>query len=139
MRVLIIDGQGGKLGKLIVETIKSSLPEIELVAVGTNSIATATMLKAGADFGATGENPVVVNAAEADCIVGPLGILAADALFGEVTEKMAAAVGRAKAMKLLVPVNRCNNYVVGTKNPSMSEYAEEVAKKVQELYEKNKH
>ena len=139
MRVLIIDGQGGKLGKLIVETIKSSLPEIELVAVGTNSIATATMLKAGADFGATGENPVVVNAAEADCIVGPLGILAVDALLGEVTEKMAAAVGRAKAMKLLVPVNRCNNYVVGTKNASMSEYAEEVAKKVQELYEKNKH
>ena len=139
MRVLIIDGQGGKLGKLIVETIKSSLPEIELVAVGTNSIATATMLKAGADFGATGENPVVVNAAETDCNVGPLGILAADALLGEVTEKMAAAVGRAKAMKLLVPVNRCNNYVVGTKNTSMSEYAEEVAKKVQELYEKNKH
>ena len=82
MKILVIDGQGGKIGKMLVENLKKNLPEYEIIAFGTNSIATATMLKAGADFGATGENPVIVNCIDADIIIGPLRIIISNALLG---------------------------------------------------------
>ncbi|MCL2856862.1 MAG: DUF3842 family protein [Oscillospiraceae bacterium] len=113
MKVVIIDGQGGKMGQMIVERIKSVDISCELTAVGTNSIATSAMLKAGAQFGATGENPVIVASRNADVIIGPLGIIAADSLLGEVTPAMAVAIAQSKAKKLLLPVNLCNNIVVG--------------------------
>ncbi|MBO4947392.1 MAG: DUF3842 family protein [Lachnospiraceae bacterium] len=119
--ITIIDGQGGRMGKSIIEQLKKQFPEQEVLAIGTNSIATAAMMKAGADYGATGENPVIVAARNSDIIIGPIGIVIADALFGEVTEKMAAAVGRSHAQKILMPVNRCNNHVVGCENLSMNE------------------
>ena len=81
MKIVIIDGQGGKMGKMIVEQLKEILPECELTAIGTNSIATSAMLRAGADFGATGENPILYNCADADIIIGPLGIVVANSLW----------------------------------------------------------
>ena len=91
MMIMVIDGQGGKMGKNIVEQLKKRFPEDELLAIGTNSIATAAMLKAGADAGATGENPAIVGSRRADIIIGPMGIVIADSLLGESTPKMAVA------------------------------------------------
>lgn len=121
MKILVIDGQGGKMGSLIIAALKQKTEGHEIVAVGTNSIATSAMLRAGADAGATGENPVVVNARDADIIVGPIGILAADALLGEITPEMAIAVGRSAAEKILIPINRCNHTIVGVKSLTMTE------------------
>ena len=122
MRTVIIDGQGGKMGKMLVEQLKKSLPSLELIAIGTNSIATAAMMKAGADHGATGENPAVVISSDADIIIGPIGIVIADSMLGEVTPVMAKAIGQSKAEKILIPVNKCNNHVVGSRDLPLSEH-----------------
>ena len=121
MNILVIDGQGGKIGSMVISLLKKALPEQEVIAIGTNSIATSAMLKAGADKGASGENPVIVNAKKADIIVGPLGITIADSMLGEVTPKMAEAVGSSNAQKLLIPTNNCNNIVIGTESLSLNE------------------
>ncbi len=122
MKILIIDGQGGKLGALAVTEVKERIPHAEIIAVGTNSTATAAMLKAGAENGATGENPVVVCAANADIIIAPIAAVIADSLLGEVTPKMACAVGSSHAQKILIPSNRCSNFVVGVNAMTMAEY-----------------
>ena len=123
MTIMVIDGQGGKMGKGLVEQLKKLCPEDEILAIGTNSIATAAMLKSGADAGATGENPAVVNSrTPADIIVGPMGIVIADSLMGEITPKMAVAIGQSPAKKVLIPVNRCQHFVVGCRDISMGEY-----------------
>jgi len=126
LHILIIDGQGGKLGRLLTETALTRLPGAEVIAVGTNSIATSNMMKGGAHHGATGENAVVVNAARADLILGPIGIVLADSLYGEVTEKMAAAVGRSPAQKILLPVSRCGTTVVGAEDTNLTRLLEQV-------------
>ena len=134
MTILVIDGQGGRLGKQIVEAARSQFPDAEILAVGTNATATATMLKAGADDGATGENPVVVACRKADIIMGPLGIVIADSLLGEVTEKMALAVARSKAERILIPMNRCDNLVAGVNAQSIGELVDDaVAKMIQTI------
>ena len=115
-KIVIIDGQGGKMGQMLIEQIKAKQIKCEIFAVGTNSIATANMLKSGADYGATGENPIVVNSRDADIIVGPIGIVVADSLLGEVTPKIAVAIGQSNAKKILLPINRCNTHIVGTQN-----------------------
>ena len=120
-KITIIDGQGGKMGKTIVEQLKKQFPQQEILAVGTNSTATAAMLKAGADYGATGENPVIVAARDSDLIIGPIGIVIADSLHGEITPAMAMAVGQRHAKQLLMPVNRCNHHVIGTDQMSLNE------------------
>ena len=114
---------------LTEKTKNAAIPGAQIYAIGTNSIATAAMLKAGADYGATGENPVLVNSRDADYIIGPLGIMAADSLLGEVTPAMAVAVGQSSAMKILLPVNKCNHHVVGVSSEySMSELAEQAVR-----------
>lgn len=133
MRVVIIDGQGGRIGQLLVERIREAALDCEVVAIGTNSIATTAMLKAGADRGATGENPVLVLCRDADVIVGPLGIIAADSLMGEITDKMAAAVAKSSATKLLLPVNMCNKIVAGTRSMTMSALISEAVTQLSEL------
>ncbi|HHY82559.1 MAG TPA: DUF3842 family protein [Clostridiales bacterium] len=138
MKLLVIDGQGGKMGKAVVEQLKAAFPEQEIIAIGTNSIATSTMLKAGADMGATGENPVIYNSADADIIIGPIGIIVANSLLGEVTPSMAAAVSGSKAVKILIPSNKCNSHVVGTQDLSLSEYVSLVIDKVKELIIENR-
>ena len=122
MRAVIVDGQGGRLGKLMVEALKVRLPQAEIWALGTNSIATAVMIKAGADCGATGENPVVRGVMDADVILGPVGIVVAHAILGEVTPIMAEAVGGCRGRKFLVPMNNCGVVVAGTQELSMSDY-----------------
>ena len=136
MKVVVIDGQGGRLGQMIVEAIcKEELP-LDLYAVGTNSIATSAMLKAGASQGATGENPVIVACKDADVIIGPIAIVSADSLLGEITPAMAVAIGQSKAIKLLLPVSHCDNQVVGVKNLTMGEMVKETVLKLKELLEK---
>ncbi len=120
MNVLIIDAQGGGLGRQLVAAVKKELPEAYVTAVGTNTAATAAMLKAGADRSATGENAVVVCCRRADVILGPVGIVIADALLGEVSPKMAAAVGRSPARRILIPFNQCDTVVVGVPEQSIS-------------------
>ena len=133
MKITIIDGQGGKIGKTIVEQLKKAHPEQELYAIGTNSLATSAMLKAGADYGATGENPCVVNAADSDIIIGPVGIVIANALLGEITPVIATAVGASKAYKILIPMNKCNHHIVGCTDAGLSENIRMVCEKVDEL------
>ena len=135
MRVLVIDGQGGGLGRQLVAAISALCPEAELTAVGTNSLAASAMLKAGAARVATGENAVVVNARRADLIVGPLGIVIADALLGEITPTMAQAVCQADAKRVLIPVNHCDNYVVGVPEGPVSALVQAAAQKVKALCE----
>lgn len=125
MKVVVIDGQSGRMGQVFIERARAADLPCQFIAVGTNAIATSAMLKAGADAGATGENPVVVNCRDADVIVGPIGILAADSLLGEITAAMAAAVGRSPAQKLLLPVNHCSNVVVGTQALTLSKLMDE--------------
>ena len=120
MKVVVIDGQSGRIGRLLVEKIREEKLPCELVAIGANAIATSAMLKAGADAGATGENPVVVACRSADVIAGPVGIIAADAMMGEITPKMAKAVGQSSARKLLLPVNLCSIIVPGTQSLSLT-------------------
>lgn len=133
MKTVIIDGQGGRIGSLLVEKLKSSGIDTEIIAIGTNSIATAAMLRSGADAGATGENPVVVACRDADCIMGPMGILAADSLLGEVTPRMAQAVAASSAEKILLPVNKCSLHVVGAKELTVPALITEAVSLLQQL------
>lgn len=133
MRVLIIDGQGGGLGRQLVEAIKNRCPQAIITAVGTNTAATAAMLKAGADYAATGENSVLVGCRRADVIVGPVGIVIADAMLGEITPAMAAAVGQSQARRVLVPVNHCDNIVVGVAELSMAALVKSAADQIAEM------
>lgn len=135
MKILIIDAQGGGIGKQLVTAIKRDLPQMEITAVGTNSMATTAMLKAGADHAATGENAVIVGCRKADVIVGPIGIVIADAMCGEVTPAMAVAVGQSSAKRLLIPVNHCDNVIVGIADLSIGLMIESVEKKLKTLYE----
>ena len=132
-KVLVIDGQGGGLGRQLVSALAAACPEAELTAVGTNSLAANAMLKAGASRAATGENAVVVNCHHADVIVGPIGIVIADALLGEITPAMAAAVCQSGAKRVLVPINHCENYVVGVPDQPVSQLVAAAAQKVKEL------
>ena len=119
MKVLVIDGQGGGLGRQLVAAVKAGYPDVEVLAVGTNSAATGAMLKAGADMAATGENSVEVACRKADVIMGPVGIVIADSMLGEITPRMAVAVGQSRAKRILIPVNLCDNIVVGVSDVSM--------------------
>lgn len=125
MKIVVIDGQGGRMGRQLIEGVRSAGFSCDITAIGTNVLATSAMLKAGADRGATGENPVIVACRDADVIVGPIGILAADSLLGEVTPAMAVAVGQSRAAKLLLPVNQCKNIVVGTQQMTFSQLVAE--------------
>ena len=127
MKVLIIDGQGGGLGRQLVTAVKEKCPEAEVLAVGTNRTATGAMLRAGADQAATGENAVLVACRRADVIIGPIGIVIADSMLGEITPAMAAAVGQSPARRILLPVNQCDNLVVGAADLSMADKVREAA------------
>ncbi len=130
MNLLVIDGQGGQLGGQLIKSLKAHFENVNVMAVGTNATATATMLKAGADQAATGENPVIVASRKADVIIGPIGIVIADALFGEITPQMAIAVGQADAVRILLPMNRCDNLVAGVSDLSTTTILEDVLLKL---------
>ncbi len=130
MDILIIDGQGGNLGRMLTKRVKEAMPQADITAVGTNSTATENMLKGGADRAATGENAVVVNARRAKIIAGPLGIVIADALLGEVTPAMALAVGSSDAVRILIPMNRCDTLVAGVGERPMGELVDDAVRKI---------
>jgi len=133
MRVLVIDGMGGGIGKLIIEKVKAGLNAVEIMAVGTNTVATTVMLKAGADFGATGENAVVYNSSRADYIIGVVGIILANSMHGEVSPKMAEAVSLSAAHKILIPIEKCSVTVMGVAAAPIQVYVDEVVNKLREF------
>lgn len=133
MKIVVIDGQGGRMGKMLVEKIKPIAQDHEIMAIGTNSIATSAMLKAGADYGATGENPILWNCRDADIILGPVGIIVTNALHGEISPKMAQAICECKACKILIPVNKCNLKVVGVSDMSLGDYIDLAISEVKTL------
>lgn len=137
MNILVIDAQGGGIGSQLVSAIKKAAPDLLVTAVGTNSLATSAMLKAGADCGATGENAVIVGCRNADLIVGPVGIVIADAMLGEVTPAMALAVGQCNAKKLLIPINHCSNIVVGVADLNIRGLIREAVERIKDLTDKN--
>ena len=136
MNLLVIDGQGGQLGSQIIKAIRTRYNDINIVAVGTNTTATTSMIKAGANQGATGENPVIVASRKANVIIGPIGIVIADSLLGEITPKMAVAVGQSNATKILVPINKCENLVAGVPNLTTSALIDDTLNKLQEIISK---
>ena len=122
MKIVVIDGQGGNIGRRIVEEIKAKKTGCEILAIGTNSTATALMMKGGADVGATGENPVVLASRDADVIIGPIGIILADSMYGEITPRMAEAIGASRARKILIPINKCVTVAGVDESMSISDY-----------------
>lgn len=136
MRIAVIDGQGGGIGKHIVERIRKTLPSgLEILALGTNTLATAAMLKAGADEGATGENAMVVNLPGVDLVVGSVAILMPHSMLGELTPKMAEAVGLCKAKKMLIPINRNNIDIIGALSEPLPHQVEGLVRKIKEQLE----
>ena len=137
MKLLVIDGQGGQLGAAIIKTVSERFSQVEITAVGTNANATAAMVKAGAKRAATGENPVSITASSADVIIGPIGIVIADSMLGEITPKMAEAVGKSKAVRILIPMNKCENIVAGVRAASVSALIEDAIERLNEILENN--
>ncbi|MBQ7295336.1 MAG: DUF3842 family protein [Clostridia bacterium] len=137
MNLLVIDGQGGQLGSQVIKAIHTRYNDIHIVAVGTNAAATTSMIKAGANQGATGENPVIVASRKADVIIGPVGIVIADALLGEITPEMAVAVGQSNATKILIPINKCENIVAGVPNLTTTDLIDDTLNKLQGIINKN--
>ena len=137
MNITIIDGQGGLLGAQLVKEISANFPSASVTAIGTNAMATAAMLKAGAKQAATGENPVVVACRHTDFIIGPIGIVIADSMLGEVTPNMAVAIGQADAMRILIPVNKCENLVAGVSSISTKALLEDVVEKLKKQIEES--
>ena len=133
VHILVIDAQGGGLGKQLVAAVKQGVSGADITAVGTNSAATSAMLKAGADRAATGENAVVVACRHADVIIGPVGIAIADSLLGEITPAMALAVGQSNAARILIPSNRCGNLIAGVTNQSMGDLVRHAVQLLQDL------
>ena len=128
MNILIIDGMGGGIGKSIIENIRNELTDIKITAVGTNSLATSAMLKAGATYGATGENAVVYNCTKATYIIGVIGIIVANSMHGEISPKMAAAVSASPAHKILLPIDKCNVTVLGLAQKPIQSLITEISK-----------
>ena len=141
MIIAVVDGQGGGIGRKVVEGLKEKLKDktnatqdkIEILALGTNSIATSSMIKAGANYGATGENPIIYNSSKVDIIVGPIAIILANGLRGEITPKMAEAISSSLARKILIPSNKCNVEVVASKQDSLSVQVEALIDRVKEI------
>ena len=132
-RIVVIDGQGGRMGSALVAGLRAEDVPAEIIAVGTNSAATAAMLRSGAAAAATGENPVIVCCRDADIIMGPMGIITANSLLGEITPRMSSAVSESPAQKLLIPVNRCSVAVVGVRELPLGEYVKLAVQKAKEL------
>ena len=136
MRIMVVDGQGGGIGKAVIATIRRRLgDDLEIVALGTNSLATSAMLKAGANEGATGENAIAVCAPKADVIVGSIAILAANSMLGELTPAMARAIAESPAEKLLIPLSRCNITVMGAASKPLPHYVDDVITALKERTE----
>lgn len=132
MEVVVIDGQGGGLGRSIVEAIKSSDLDLTVIGVGTNSIATNSLRKGGADIIATGENAIIYNAKNAKIIIGPIGLAFTNSMYGEISPNMAKAVNESEAKKYFLPISKCSSTVIGIVKKPMNEYIEELIGELKE-------
>ncbi len=140
MRIAVIDGQGGGMGKAIVEKLRVEFGDtIDIIALGTNALAAALMLKAGAGEGASGENAIVYCSPKVDVILGPIGIIAANSMLGELTPLMARAIAESPARKVLIPLNRCNIYMAGIKSEPLPNYIEDAVGQVRALIKADKN
>lgn len=134
MKIAVIDGQGGGIGKYVIERIRASLGvDVEILALGTNSLATSSMLKAGANEGATGESAIVFNADRADIIIGPIAIIIAFSMLGELTSKMAEAISKSPSKKILLPINKSNVQIVGVKNEPLPHLVDHVIEELKRM------
>jgi hypothetical protein len=138
MTILVVDAQGGGLGKALIQALRSQLEKATILGVGTNSNATLAMIKAGATEGATGENSIVVTSKKADIIVGPMGLIIANSMLGEITPKMAEAIAESSASKVLIPFQHCDTYLVGVKEATLAELVKEAVDKVVEIIKEKK-
>ena len=138
MKVLVVDGQGGGIGRQIIESIKKTYPDVDVTAVGTNVLATQAMIKAGANQAATGENAVIVNCRTADVIIGPIGIVIADSLLGEITPRIAVAVAQSSAERILLPMNLCSNYIAGYTQINTSKLIEDCLARIGQVMLRNR-
>ena len=132
LTIMVVDAQGGGLGKQLITLIRKELPNVHIIAVGTNSVASSTMLRAGADEAATGENSVRVVSRKADVIIGPVGMVIADAMLGEITKEMACAIAQSPAKRIMIPFNNCNNYIAGTSEISTGKLIADAVSKLKE-------
>ncbi len=137
MRIAVIDGQGGGIGKALVEKCRKTFGnDVEILALGTNSLATALMLKAGANEGATGENAIIYNTAKVEIITGPMGIICSNSLLGELTPLMARAIAESPAKKILIPISRCNVVVAGVENKLLLQYIDDAMEMIKAVFQK---
>ncbi|MCD6545466.1 MAG: DUF3842 family protein [Thermotogae bacterium] len=136
MRVAVVDGQGGGIGKTVIERLRKNFGDrIEIIALGTNALATSQMLKAGADVGASGENAIVFTSSKVDVIIGTIGIIAANSMLGEITPSMAKAISESKALKLLIPFQKCNIKIMGVMDKTMNNFIDEIMEYLKEMIE----
>ena len=134
MKIAVIDGQGGGIGRVIIEKIRNEFGEsMSIIALGTNALATSAMLKAGANECATGENAIVVNMKDVDIVMGSIGIMVTDALKGELTASMANAISTSKAYKVLIPLNKCNVHIAGVINEPLPHYIDDSIKIIKKI------
>jgi hypothetical protein len=136
MRIAVVDGQGGGIGRAIVEKIKAAMPEVEVIGLGTNSVATGQMIRAGADDGATGENAIVHNMKYVDIVVGVIAIINANSMLGELSPRMAQAIGESRAFKVLLPINRCNIHVVSVEDAPLGVHLDNAFRAIKEYVQK---
>ena len=135
VKILVIDAQGGGVGRQLVAAIKKAFPEDTVTAVGANGLAASAMLRAGADRAATGENAVVVNCRTADVIVAPIGAVIADAMLGEITPAMALAAAQRPAKRILLPITHCDNLVVGVREAGIGQLVQEAVERLRAVRE----
>lgn len=131
MVIAVVDGQGGGIGRAVVEKIKAAMPQIRVIGLGTNSVATGQMLRAGADDGATGENAIIHNMQHADIVVGVIGILNANSMMGELTPAMASAIGGSHTYKVLLPINRCHIHVVSVEDVPLGKHIDNAVEAIE--------
>ena len=135
MVIAVVDGQGGGLGRAIVEKLKAAFPDTEVIGLGTNSTATGQMLKGGADEGATGENAIVHNMQHVDVVCGVVGILNANSMMGELSPRMAEAIGASHTLKVLLPLNRCHIHVVSVEELTLGQHIDNMVETVRQYLE----
>jgi hypothetical protein len=123
--ITVLDAQGGGMGRNLVRMLKEKMPEVRVIAAGTNALATAAMLKAGADIGATGENAIKYNCANAKIIIAPIGMMIANSMYGEITQAMASALSNSPAKKILVPIRQSHVHIVGLLDRPLMQNMEE--------------
>lgn len=138
LKVAVVDGMGGGIGSQLVVQLRQDFgQELDIVALGTNSTATAAMVKAGANRGATGENAIRVCLLHVNCLLGPIGIVIPDALMGEITSAIAQTIVSSPCRKILLPVNQPHIELVGLENRPLNQIIREASGRIRDLYRQN--